>query len=125
MSFIVVTDNDIWSDIDIVNRTEAMIASVISPAAVAILQRKVTAAAMGEYTLTLAEQMQLEQYKIACYHAGVVADSARKTMADLLVVMQHERGEIEFEKLTTEQQVIHALRTSPLEPVNEVPADPT
>lgn len=66
-----------WPEADILNRTEAEIASVFPPTRFAILQRKVMGAQLGAYTLTLEEQAELSEYQLVCYHAGEAANLAR------------------------------------------------
>jgi hypothetical protein len=80
-SFINLLASDIWSEADIVNRTEAMIASEFSAHAVAILNRKVTAATIGAYTLTADEQAEVARYAQVCTAAATEGNAARADMA--------------------------------------------
>jgi hypothetical protein len=79
MSFINLMANDDWSDVDIVRRTEAIIASQFPN--IQILQRKVQGQMLGQYTLTADEQAQLQSYAAASFAAGTDADQARADMA--------------------------------------------
>lgn len=91
MSFVNLLSNDVWSDADIINRTEAMIASEFPKARIDILTRKVQGQAMG-YVLTAQEQADLQTYQTVCYLAGTEADAARADAALLTAVMGYERG---------------------------------
>lgn len=96
MSFINLLGSDNWTDADIINRTEAMIASEFPKARIDILTRKVQGQAMG-YALTEQETADLQAYQAVCYQAGAAADAARADMVLLNDVMAHERA---VERLT-------------------------
>lgn len=81
MSFVNLMGNDVWSEADIVNRTEAMIRSVFSDQVVAILNRKATGAALGQYTMTDDERAELARYAQACEDAHQAGNAARADMA--------------------------------------------
>ncbi len=89
MSFVNMMANDDWSDADIKNRTEAMIAEQFSPVDYAILLRKVQGQAQG-YVLTADDQAQLDRYKQVSFAAGAEADAARADMALLRDVWHAE-----------------------------------
>jgi hypothetical protein len=89
MSFIDMTKSDVWSEDDIINRTEAIIANKFPKHRLDILSRKVQGQAMG-YVLTAQEQADLMDYQAVCYHAGAEADLARADMALLTAVLAHE-----------------------------------
>jgi hypothetical protein len=91
-SFINLLANDVWSESDIINRTEAMIASEYPPAAAAILNRKVSGAALGQYTLTAAEQADLAHYAQVSNAARAAGEAARADMAKLRAVMEYEQA---------------------------------
>ena len=78
MSFINLLVNDVWSEADIVNRTEALISSEFSPNVVAILNRKVTAATIGQYVLTASEQAEVGRYAAVCNAAALAGNEARQ-----------------------------------------------
>lgn len=80
-SFINLMADDVWSEADIVNRTEAIIAAEFPPAQHAILQRKVQGQALGVYQLTEQEQQELGLYAMLSESAGDLADAARADMA--------------------------------------------
>lgn len=81
-SFIDLMGNDAWSDADIVNRTEAIIAGQFPR--VEVLKRKVTGMILGQYQLTGSEQQEFAAYATASFSAGQLADTARADMALLL-----------------------------------------
>lgn len=81
MSFVNLMGNDVWSEADIVNRTEAMIRSEFPYAAVAILNRKATGAALGQYTMTDDEQAELARYMQVCEAARQAGNAARADIA--------------------------------------------
>lgn len=93
MSFIDLMADYDWSDADIKNRTEAMIATVFPPVDAAILSRKVDGTRYG-YVLTPDEQAQLTLYQQVAAQAGQAADAARADMALLRKVWAVERGEL-------------------------------
>lgn len=88
-SFIDMTKSDVWSEDDIINRTEAIIANKFPKHRLDILSRKVQGQQMG-YVLTAQEQADLSEYQAVCYHAGAEADAARADMALLTKVLAHE-----------------------------------
>lgn len=71
MSFVNIMSDDVWSAADLINRSEALIATEFSFNTVAILNRKVSAAAIQQYTLSAAEQQEIYKYSICCYYARV------------------------------------------------------
>ena len=116
MSFVNLMASDVWSEVDIVNRTESMIAGHSTPQAVVILQRKVTAEQLGQYTLTEAEKEELQAYQLACYRAQQAGIEARADMALLTEVLAVESGTLQLESASEKAQLLHALR-------NPVPED--
>lgn len=93
MSFVNLLADDIWSEADIVRRTEAMIYSQFSREQEAILNRKATGAALGQYELTPAEQADLVRYSQVSDAARQAGDAARADMALLLQVLGVETAE--------------------------------
>ncbi len=102
MSFIDLMKNDIWSDADIVNRTEAMISSEFPKASYDILMRKVQGVAFG-YTLTAHEQSELQRYQSVSYHAGAEAAAARADMDLLHRAMRYEEALLRLSLPVTDQ----------------------
>lgn len=109
-SFVNLMASDEWSEADIVNRTEAMIASEFSPQAVAILQRKATAQALGMHLLTADEQAELARYAIVSTEAQSEGQRARADMELLAEVLRVERGELPLADASDAAKVLHALR---------------
>ena len=90
MSFINLLADDVWSEADIVRRTEAMIYSQFSREQEAILNRKATGAALGQYTLTTEELADLQRYAQVTEDARQAGNSARADMALLMQVIDVE-----------------------------------
>lgn len=90
MSFVNLYGNDIWSETDIVNKTEAMIHSTVSIEMENILNRKVTASVIGQYVLTNEDKALLDTYQRVCLYAQEEGNSARTDMALLLKVFPVE-----------------------------------
>lgn len=89
-SFVNLMANDVWSEADIVNRTEALIHAEVSRQAEQILNRKVTAAAIGQYVLTPDEQAEVVRYAALCNAAREAGLSARNDMLLLASAMAVE-----------------------------------
>lgn len=85
--------NDVWSDADITARTEAMVRSVMSLADELVLNRKVQGAALGQYTLTVQDQADMERLAQAGFAAQQEGIAARADMAMLLQVIKVEAAE--------------------------------
>lgn len=90
MSFINMLSNDIWTEQDITNRTEAMVRSVISVQDELVLNRKIQGAALNKYQLTQADAAQMELLAQAGYTAQQEGIAARTDMALLLQVFEVE-----------------------------------
>ena len=87
--FVDLMASDIWSDADITNRTEAVIASEFSPNEVAILNRKATGAALGQYQLNPEEVAQIARYAEAgeiARQAGIQARADMQLLKEVLAV---------------------------------------
>lgn len=89
-SFVSLHGTDVWSEHDIVRRTEAMIRSEFSAEAEAILNRKATGAALGQYALTADEQVELAAYMAASEAARQAGIAARADMAKLQAALDYE-----------------------------------
>jgi len=90
MGFINMMSNDIWSESDIVRRTENMIRSVFSAEQEDILNRKATGAALGQYELTESDLTSLSKYASVSEDARQEGDAARADMALLMQVFEIE-----------------------------------
>lgn len=93
-SFINLMASERWSEADIVNRTEAMIAGEFPPAAVAILNRKATGAALGQYQLSAEEAAEIARYaqvSEAARQAGIAARADMLLLTEVLAVEAAQR----------------------------------
>jgi hypothetical protein len=117
-SFINMMASDRWSETDIVNRTEAMIAAEFPPAQVAILNRIATAAALGQYQLTEQEVTDIERYNVVCLAAREAGDAARADMALLAQTLDYEAAQATIARCGPEVVALYALRNPA--PVAEV-----
>lgn len=91
MSFIDLMSNTIWSEADIVRRTEEIIHGQFSREAENIINRKVTGAMLKVYTPTAEEQAELIHYAEVCEQARLAGVQARADMALLYQIMDTER----------------------------------
>lgn len=91
MSFIDLMSNTIWSEADIVRRTEEIIHGQFSREAENIINRKVTGAMLKAYTPTAEEQAELMYYAAVCEQARLAGVQARADMALLYQIMDTER----------------------------------
>lgn len=92
-SFINLLANDIWSEADIVRRTEAMIRSEFSLDMETILNRKVLGISIGSYTPTEADLAEIARYDQAAKAAQAAGVAARADMALLLQVFPLEAAQ--------------------------------
>lgn len=90
MSFVNLMANDVWSEADIVRRTEAMIRSEFSVDAETILNRKVSGMALGAYQPSAADLAEIARYNATAHGAQVAGAKARADMALLLQVFAIE-----------------------------------
>lgn len=112
MSFIDLMANDVWSEADIIRRTEAMIRSEFPAEIETILNRKIAGAMIGEYVLTEDEQAEVSRYKIVAQQAQIEGAAARADMALLAEVMAHEaalRRLAEPDLAEEEREAVQAL----------------
>ena len=92
-SFVDVMGSTCWSEADIVNRTEAILASQFPASEQMILSRKATGAALGQYALSPAEQQELGAFAAASLAARVAGDAARADMALLTQALAIEAAQ--------------------------------
>lgn len=90
--FVNLMASDIWSEADITNRTEALIASEFSPTAVAILTRKATGAALGQYQLSAEDAAEIARYAEVSERARQLGKQAMEDMALLREVLDVEKA---------------------------------
>jgi hypothetical protein len=89
-SFINMLANDIWSEQDITNRTEAMVRAVMPLQDELVLNRKVQGAALGQYELTAQDQTDMGRLAQAGFSAQQEGIAARADMTLLLHVFEVE-----------------------------------
>jgi hypothetical protein len=109
-SFINMMANDRWSEADIVNRTEAMIAAEFTPSQVAILNRVATAAALGQYQLTEQEMADIGRYNTVCLAAREAGAAARADMELLAQTLDYETAQQTITRADPEVVALYALR---------------
>ena len=90
MSIVDMMASDVWSDADILRRTEAMIRGEFGVEEEAVLNRKATGAAVGQYVLTPDEQLELARYAQIAEEARQAGVQARADMALLHQVLTLE-----------------------------------
>ena len=98
-SFINLMADDMWSEADIIRRTEAMIRSEFSLEVETILNRKVSGMSLGTYQPTeqdLADMARYDQVAKAAQAAGV---AARADMALLLQVLPLETAQRRLDRM--------------------------
>lgn len=105
MSFINMLSNDIWTEQDITNRTEAMVRSVISVQDELVLNRKIQGAALNKCQLTQADTAQMELLAQAGYTAQQEGIAARADMALLLQVFEVESAKKRLSLPVTEPEL--------------------
>lgn len=107
MSFINLMANDVWSEVDIVSYTEALLHSEVSKQAELILSRKMIGFSLGLVIPTDQEQVELTAYQIAAYLAQQSGLAARADMALLWDVMDYEKAQARLlEPFVTEPATI-------------------
>lgn len=91
-SFINLLENDVWSEADIINKTEAELHSVCSKTNELILSRKMIGFSLGRMIPTAQEQAELTAYEIAAYQAQQSGIAARADMVRLQAALDYERA---------------------------------
>ena len=97
MSFINLMENHIWSEEDIVNRTEAMAHAVLSVEEETILSRKVISALLGAWTMTEDDLATQARFAAACAVAHQAGVEARADMALLQAAMDVEQAQLRLQ----------------------------
>lgn len=92
-SFVNMMADDIWSEADIVRRTEAMIRSEFSIEVETILNRKVLGISIGSYTPTEADLAEIARYDEVARHAQAAGVAARADMTLLNRVFPLEEAQ--------------------------------
>lgn len=93
MSFINLLANDVWSDADMLRRTESMIRSEFSQEAETILNRKAVGMALGTYTPSAEELIEMDRYTTVVEAARVELQAAQADMALLTQVFELEKAD--------------------------------
>lgn len=106
MSFINLLANDVWSEQDIINRTEAIIRSEFSIQAELILNRKIIGQITNAYVLSEQEMTELDHYKSVVESARLAGIDARKDMALLAQVFAFEKIAERLKQPIPEQIVV-------------------
>lgn len=89
-TFIDLLGNDIWSDADITNRTEAIVRAQFSAIDETVLNRKVSGAGMGVYTLTADDMAEIQRFGAVTQAAAALGVQARADMALLQSALDYE-----------------------------------
>lgn len=92
-SFVNLLGNDVWSEADIVNRTEAELHGQVSKEVELILSRKMIGFSLGRMIPTAQEQADLTTYEIAAYRAQQSGIAARADMALLQLALDYEQAQ--------------------------------
>ena len=90
MSFIDLMASDVWSEADIIRRTEAMVRQYFSADAEKIINRKLQGAALGQYALSAEEMAEVARFNEVVFEARAAGDAARADMAVLNEVLTVE-----------------------------------
>lgn len=90
MSFINLLANDVWTEADMVRRTESMIRSEFSVEDEAILNRKAIGLALNTYQASQEELYQMQRYTAVAENARVELAAAMADMTLLKKVFQLE-----------------------------------
>lgn len=109
MSFIDLLSNVVWSDIDITNRTEAMLRSEFPVQAELILNRKVVGQIGGMYQMTDSEKEELARYQVAVENARIAGVEARKDMELLNRVLYLEQVATRLKQPVIEQIIVDGV----------------
>jgi hypothetical protein len=112
MSFVDLMANDVWTDADIVRRTEAIVRGQFSAEDEQILNRKVMGQVLGQYTLTADEQAELGAFAAATEAARQQGAAARADMALLAQAMDVEAGTLDPATVTQDVADLVAQRAA-------------
>ena len=111
MSFVNLMGNNVWSENDIVNKTEAMIRTEFSQFEETIINRKVVGSLTGQYALTPEEKAQVAKFNAIVVQAQKEGHAARKDMQLLNKVLAVEPS-------------YQRTQLSMVEPITEIVTDP-
>jgi hypothetical protein len=119
MSIINLLANDIWTDADILRRTESMIRSEFSFDEESVLNRKATAAALGAYEFTEDEQYELIRYTAVAENARVEYRAAVRDRDLLNEVFKYEEAEKTLSHVTLADAIAFQETSRPEEVIDE------
>lgn len=119
MSFIDLMSNDVWTEADIIRRTESMIRSEYSLEHETILNRKVLGSTLGTYQLTEEDQYELMRYTAVAENARVEYQKAIHDMNVLQQVFAYEEAEKVLSVMSLEDALLFIETLRPEELVNE------
>lgn len=112
MSFVDMMGNDVWSEADIVNRTESIIRSKYSQTEELILNRKMSGVFSGLYTLTTDEQLELQDFNSMLLQARMAGVDARADMALLQQALNQEFTQRTLDTIPVDDPNLADQRTS-------------
>jgi hypothetical protein len=92
-TFIDLLGSVVWSDADITNRTEFVVRQQFNEIDETVLNRKVSGAALGAYTLTAEDQAEIAHFGQVTQAAGLLGVQARADMALLQTALDYEAAE--------------------------------
>jgi hypothetical protein len=119
MSFINLMASDRWSEADIINRTEAMIASEFTPAEMEQIKRYTIGAAIGQYQMSEDEQQLVGRYQAVVLGARQAGIEARADMRLLEQVLEYEAAHNTIAAAGADVIELAALRNPSPEPAPE------
>lgn len=93
MRFVNLMADDVWTPADIINRTEAVVRAEFSAQSEVILNRMVSGAVLGQYTLTAEEQAQVARFAAVTLEARAAGTQALADMALLAQAMAVEAAQ--------------------------------
>ena len=100
MSFVDLMGNVVWTEADIINRTESLVRAEFPVQSELILNRKMQGVAAGVYTLTPDEQSEVERFQAVCFAAQQEGVAARLDMTLLNEVLMYEQCVARLERET-------------------------
>ncbi len=106
MSFVDLMANDVWSEADILRRTEAIVRSQFTDEQERILNRKITGVILGKYTLSESEVAELTNFQTIVFLAQQEGLNATTDMDLLLRTFPVEQAKIRLNKPVVEH-IIH------------------
>ena len=119
MSFINLLANDVWSDADMLRRTESMIRSEFSQEAETILNRKAVGMALGTYTPSAEEIVEMGRYTTVVEAARVELQVAQADMVLLTSVFELEKADRVVKQMLLSEALVIIDSVKPEEELDE------